>query len=198
MKISNVLKSVIGILFSLSVFESCNSKGIDPIAIHQDSYFPTELGNSWDYGFADVHATGTIHWEITDKFENIYTVKRFSDGKYNDYIRIVTNGENVDIILENGQNFSFYRFIKGSTWLHRDNYVCDDSSTLLATVEENLITTPAGSFSNCLRIERKSPVSCMDGGTMVEWWAPNVGLIRRDEITIIGPQTIYLKSYKLN
>jgi len=41
--------------------------------------------------------------------------------------------------------------------------------------------------------------NCADAGTMVEWWAPGVGLVRWDELNYYagGPITIYLKSYKI-
>jgi len=105
----------------------------------------------------------------------------------------------IDVLFGNQGAVPFYRFTVGAMWVHRDTWECDDSSGLVAVAEPNPIITPAGTFTRCVRIERRTAIPCADAGTVVEWWAPDVGLVRWDELNfyVSGPLTIYLKSYSV-
>lgn len=91
----------------------------------------------------------------------------------------------------------YYRFVVGASWTHRDGWDCDDGSRWVAVLEPAPVVTPAGTFLHCLRLERRTSATCDDAGTMTEWWAPNVGLVRWDELNFFagGPLTYHLVDY---
>ena len=198
LRIKNFPRPIVFIGFLLFV-ANCN-ESINPPIEQSPDYFPLELGNSWTYVPADTFYGLPFDWEITNRDDDTVTVTRQNQfGSHGGTIRILDRGEEIDLILNNQLVVPYYRFSVGSTWLHHDTWECDDTSTYIAFAEKDQITTPAGTFSNCIRIERRGTIPCVDAGTLVEWWAPNVGLVRWDEenFYVGGPLTIYLKSYKL-
>lgn len=176
----------------------CKDDSTNPITKKTPVYFPLTLGNTWTYAPADTFYGLPFEWEITEKQGDSATLVRPMGAGHSGTIRLIENGNNIDIVLDN-QNFPYYRLEESATWVHRDNWECDDSAGCIAVRETDTIFTPAGKFTNCLRIERRTPIPCLDAGTIVEWWAPNVGLVRWDEMNyyVGGPLTIYLVGYNL-
>jgi hypothetical protein len=89
-----------------------------------------------------------------------------------------------------------YRFNAGSAWTHQDRELCNDGARWVAQLEEDSIVTPAGTFDGCLRIQ-PGPYSnvCSDAGTLRQWWAPGVGLVRRIEDNVFGAQVFELAEF---
>jgi hypothetical protein len=89
-----------------------------------------------------------------------------------------------------------YSFSPGASWTRRDPWECDDGSEWVAVQETEPVETPAGTFHDVLRLERRSQATCSDAGTMYEWWARGVGLVRWEELNFYagGPLTFPLTS----
>ena len=86
-------------------------------------------------------------------------------------------GNEIDIILENGDAGIWYRF-EEANWTRDDNDVCMDGSKVTVTGRELTVETPAGIFEDCIEVEY-APTACADAGIRREWWALGVGLVRR-------------------
>lgn len=105
----------------------------------------------------------------------------------------------VDLLSEEGAPLPFYRFSVGASWIHRDPWECDDGAEFTTVEEPDPIVTPAGTFHDCIRIERRTAANCTDAGTTFEWWAPGVGLVRWEELNFYagGPVTFNLVDYSV-
>jgi len=167
-----------------------NWGGQDCCPFSSGGYFPLELGNYWVYSkYAE-----NIQWTVTHKEGDI---AHLDVGSFLDTIILRDRGEEIDVEIDEGEWGLYYRFVQGSMWIHRDVWECDDSTLLEVSLEPDSVVTPAGVFHNCLRMERLAYSPCMDAGTMVLWWAKNIGLVKWEEITIAGPVTVELIEYSL-
>jgi hypothetical protein len=63
---------------------------------------------------------------------------------------------------------------------------CEDGTVLTMSARNEVVSVPAGDFGRVLRVDRLAS-QCADAGIVSEWFAPEVGLIRREEQTIAGP-----------
>jgi len=61
---------------------------------------------------------------------------------------------------------------------------CVNGARLTLAARDEKLSVPAGEFTGVVRVDWVSP--CADAGIASEWFAPGVGLIRRDEVTIAG------------
>jgi hypothetical protein len=158
------------------------------------------LGNTWTYVPADTFFGQSFTWEVVFRKGDTVTLNRPFSGPHGGTITLIDRQKEVDILLDSNDRALFYRFKIGEIWARRDPWECDDRSKWEFTNELNPIITPAGTFSNCIRLERKSAIPCVDAGTIVEWWAPGIGLVRWDELNFYvgGPLTIYLKKYNIH
>lgn len=180
---------------------SCNEKTTNPPTEQQLAYFPLTVGNTWTYIPEDTLLGLPFKWEVINRKGDTVTLTRtYLLGSHGGIISIIDRHNEIDILLHDHGVVPFYRFTIGTMWVHRDTWECDDSSSWVAVRELNPIVTPAGNFSGCIRIERRTGSPCPDAGTVYEWWAPGVGLVRWDELNyyVGGPLTIYLKSYSVN
>jgi hypothetical protein len=62
---------------------------------------------------------------------------------------------------------------------------CVDGSALVVVSRHEVVKVPAGEFARVVRIDFLSP--CADAGITSEWFAPGVGLVRREETSLAGP-----------
>jgi hypothetical protein len=62
---------------------------------------------------------------------------------------------------------------------------CISGSKLQLADRSEIVRVPAGTFRNVVRIDVGPP--CADAGITGEWFAPGVGLVRREETSIAGP-----------
>lgn len=62
---------------------------------------------------------------------------------------------------------------------------CISGSKLVLASRNETVRVPAGVFGNVVRLDVSAP--CADAGITREWFAPGVGLVRREETSIAGP-----------
>lgn len=192
---------MIGLMIATSlVLVSCSRKNpIEPTDTKDNSYFPLSVGNNWLYGWEDSFYGDNFSWTIVQMNGDTALVERpYADGPQFVPITVIQEGTDYLIKTATSTYELYYRFIPDSTWTHRRPYECDDYLIFKAVLDTTTIVTPAGSFSNCLKIVRQSTSNCVDAGIAVEWWAPGVGLVKWEEINFYaGVLTGYLISYHL-
>jgi hypothetical protein len=161
------------------------------------SYFPITQGSYWVYDI--VFDTGYMYWTVTNHTADTAVVERPGDEwvSHGGTIRVSKQGAAINIDLPGVGWVPFYRFDAGGSWLHRDPFVCDDSALYVVVSEPDPVVTPAGSFFNCLRMDRLNMPPCADAGTRREWWAPNVGLVQWEEESFTGPRIYQLTAYAI-
>ncbi|HZD79790.1 MAG TPA: hypothetical protein VE646_07090 [Actinomycetota bacterium] len=158
------------------------------------AYFPLETGHVWTYAPADPLYGQPFQWQVVERRGDTVTLARPPAGSHPGPVTLVDGVDGVDLLLESGTIVPFYRFTAGTSWVHHDPWECDDGSEWAAVDEGDAIATPAGTFLHTLRLERRSAASCTDAGTTAEWWAPDVGLVRWEELNFYagGPLTFDL------
>lgn len=162
-------------------------------------YFPLAAGNTWTYAPDNAMYGQPFQWRVTARHGDTVSLARPAGLSHPGPVTLLDGTGAIDVLL-NGEGFvSFYRFAVDATWVHRDPWECDDGATLTVFEEPDPIVTPAGTFNDCIRIERRTTASCTDAGTTMEWWAPGVGLVRWDELNFYAgvPVSYRLISYDL-
>jgi hypothetical protein len=185
-------------LLGLGLLTACGDNGTEP----PDGirYFPLTVGDTWTYAPADPIFGDPIEWRVTERAGDTVTIARSMGASHSGPVRLLDHLEEIDLLLDLGGQGPFYRFTMRSSWTHRDPWECDDMSEWTVVEEPDPITTPAGTFFHTVRIERQSAANCTDAGTMMEWWAPDVGLVRWEELNFYagGPLAYELVSYSVD
>jgi hypothetical protein len=162
-----------------------------------EDYFPITLGTYWVYEYELF--TDSLRWEVVERNGDTATIDRpgASVAPRGGPITVRRSGDGVDLDLPGEGWVEYYHFTSGRSWTHRDPFDCDDGAVYVALEEAGSVVTPAGTFFNCLRIQRVAGNFCADAGTTVEWWAPGVGLVKWEEQSIAGPRYGVLKMYHI-
>lgn len=189
------IRKLAAITLGLGLLTACDT-GTGPE--DEGPYFPLAVGNTWMYAPVDPIFGEAFEWQVTERHGDTVTIAR-PGPSHPGPVTVLDGVETIDLLgAEGGQ--SLYRFTPGSAWVRHEPWECDDASEWEAFVEPNPITTPAGTFTNTLRIERRTTATCADAGTMVEWWAPGVGLVRWEELNFYagGPLAFELIGYSVH
>jgi hypothetical protein len=173
----------------------CES-GTEPLV--DPDYFPLAVGNTWTYAPEDPIYGQPFVWRVTDRQQDTVRLDRGAAGSHQGPVTLLDGTTRIELV-DGGEAMPFLRFTAGESWVHRDPWECDDGATVMAVEEPDPIVTPAGTFTGTIRIERRTTASCDDAGTMMEWWAPGVGLVRWDELNYYagGPLSYLLVSYSV-
>jgi len=160
------------------------------------SPLPLETGNRWVYS---VQGPGSMSrtWEVKVKgeksaglFRSYFELSGYFQGKETRLVRTTAFGA----VLEqgdDGRDYLWYEFGRrvGKSWVMElapgDSPVCEDGAKLTVGARDEVVTVPAGEFKQVIRIDFMT--KCADAGTTREWFAPGVGLIRREQTSIAGP-----------
>jgi len=92
-----------------------------------------------------------------------------------------------------GSELVWYRLLDpvGSTWTmqlgtaERQLRPCDQGAQITVASRDEVVQVPAGTFPGAVRLDFVP--QCADGGTLSEWFAPGVGLIKRVSNSVLGP-----------
>jgi hypothetical protein len=162
-------------------------------------FFPLTVGDTWTYAPEDPLFGDAVQWRVTERTGDTVTVLRPPGPSHPGPVTLIDGGREIDLLLPGGDAVAFYRFAPGDSWVRHDPWECDAGSTWAAVEEAEPITTSAGTFERTLRLERRTAATCSDAGTMMEWWAPGVGLVRWDELNVFagGPVTFELVTWSL-
>jgi len=147
-------------------------------------YFPLDPGNRWTYVEEAFGSRTTITVLALER--DAYRVD-FGGTQ----TRIGGPPDSLDIERPGEGFLPYYRF-QESTFLHRDLEGCNDGATLTAVSRTETVTTPAGLFEDCLRLDYER-THCADAGKISEWWKPEVGLVRWTQASIAGIQSYVLE-----
>jgi hypothetical protein len=77
--------------------------------------------------------------------------------------------------------------------VHRDPFDCDDNATVSVESQYEVVETPAGVFTDCLKLVFLG--RCTGPGLIARWWAPGVGLVKSVEDNFAGALTWLLSSF---
>lgn len=171
-----------------------------------EEYFPLGAGFHWTY---EIKGGPQRNWEVRliskDPSESetaLFSMKGYLGGAEGIHYVKATGESSIVEVGSQGSESLWYRFGArvGDTWtMHLvppGAGGCEDGTTLVLASDNEVVTVPAGQFHNVIRIDRQQTL-CADAGIVTEWFAPQVGLIRRVEESIAGPVTSELVTVKL-
>lgn len=163
-------------------------------------FWPLTLGNYWIYTCDSQHpfcsGDPIFRWDVTDRGGDTAVVfETCIQWGCADTFHLRLQGPSVELGQPNGEWALYYRFVDSAYWVHADPFICDDSVWYRATLETEPIVTPAGTFFGCLRIEPLQK-RCADAGTVREWWAPGLGMVRWQTDNIAGYVDYVLTEYR--
>jgi hypothetical protein len=164
--------------------------GGDFLQVPARTYFPLQTGYRWVYSKA-----GAATWEVSVGERQAaapFRAYRELSGYFGN-ARVVasTLSGTVTERGSDGRDYLWYQFgaLAGRSWVMQfppgTGPSCEDGATLSIGARNEIVSVPAGTFQRVVRIDFTTP--CADAGIIREWFAPGVGLIRREEITIAGP-----------
>jgi hypothetical protein len=189
-----VLVFSIGLLAPSLAASQPRARGAQVLGWH--NFFPLAAGNRWVY---DVKGPGSASrtWEVKVKserslvpFRPYYELSGYFPGKDPRLVHTTIVGA-VWERGDDGKDYLWYEFAArvGRTWIMNlapgDSPTCEDGASLRIGARDEVITVPAGEFKQVIRIDFMT--KCTDAGITREWFAPGVGLIRREETSIAGP-----------
>jgi len=151
------------------------------LAVPPPRYFPLDVGTRWTYTDENLGSERVVTVLEYDAEADVTRVDFFGT-----IVSIQGLPDTLDIELPEEGFVPYYRFQEES-WLHRDFQGCDDGR-ILAKAGTESVTTPAGEFTDALKLEYGQGF-CADAGTGVEWWALEVGRVKWVEDSFIGPRT---------
>ncbi len=171
-----------------------------PIALEREPYFPLEAGNRWTYqvtapgevknvvveASAAPPATTPLEWGwviLQDYFPGPpRTVRRLPA----DVVMEKHDSSRRDLLWYSLRvpNLSWRLELAGSS--SQDPLLpCLDGSRLAVVETDAVVRVPAGEFRRVVMVRWQS--QCADAGIVAEWFAPGVGLVRRELTSVAGP-----------
>jgi hypothetical protein len=161
------------------------------------SYFPLRVGNAWT--FQRITPGGSAEWtaEVTDKQAPPRVFPYFLLSGYFAGAAHPVRSDPFGTVTERSSGYRDFLWYLlgapvGTTWaiqlppspLANPLPDCVSGAKLTLAAREESLQVPAGEFEHVVRVDWVSP--CVDAGIVSEWFAPGVGLIRRDEESIAG------------
>jgi hypothetical protein len=188
--------------------------GCDDMTLYRakSDYFPLIPGSRWTYDAAGNTAIDSVVGDsaIDDRacvvvlrdYAPEYWTKQVTEVQQ--FTKLVVNRSGQDYVLEERFRLAYaLPLVKGATW--SDSFqaavvlqgtdtvpVKDNSLGRVAEIED--VSTPAGTFLQCYRIEIHREVEAAElsfTADYSEWLAPDVGLVRR----VTGTDTTELTAY---
>ncbi len=174
-------------------------------ALRAPAYFPLEDGNVWVYSTAHpAGATGSFTVTATLRpqlgaFRRTTTLAGYLPGPPRE-----VRAEKTGVVTERdaaGRDRLWYLLgaPEGTSWTFAATPAaaggCLSGARLTVAARDETVTVPAGTFAHVVRVDWVPP--CIDAGIMHEWFAPGVGLIRREESSVAGPVVSELVSASL-
>jgi hypothetical protein len=158
------------------------------------NYFPLQTGHRWIYAVNGGPGTGIWEVNVGDRqATGPFRSYRELSGYFGRGVRLVASTFS-GTVLERGSDGGDYLWYQfggqvGRSWVMRfppgAPSSCEDGATLSIGARNQVVSVPAGEFKQVIRIDFMTP--CADAGITAEWFAPGVGLIRREETTLAGP-----------
>ncbi len=155
-----------------------------------NSYFPLEIGLTWEYNTQCTHQRESIiaNDTVNGKVYFIYDTFRLgADYKF--------RAENDSVYLLAGLNeYLFYDFTadSGDTWNAPEGpWALSFGSEFTVLGKNEFVSTPSGTFHNCILLHHFIGADA----EFYEWFAQGVGIVERDVITIAGLTRWQLKDH---
>ncbi len=162
--------------------------------------FPLRVGNVWTYQRSALGSVTEWTAEVTERQAPARALPYFVlDGYFPGPVHAVRSDPFGTVTEQSSGYRDFLWYLLGApvgtTWsiqlppspLANPLPDCISGAKLTLAARGESVQVPAGEFANVVRVDWTS--ACMDAGITAEWFAPGVGLVRRQEASIAGTVT---------
>src|SRR5919106_767256 len=162
------------------------------------SYFPLQVGNTWTYARGGALSRDTWTASVAERVVAANGRAYFALDGYFGPRRLVRSSLQSAVTEFNpdGPEDNLWYLLGapvGTSWVIQLEPLptlspiadCVSGSKVVVASRPEAIRVPAGEFRNVVRLDFTSP--CADAGITSEYFAPGVGLVRRDESSFAGP-----------
>jgi hypothetical protein len=162
--------------------------------------FPLRDGNSWTYARRSVGGTSEWTVSVSGRVTSPRMHPYFTLAGYFAGVPHQVRSDPFGTVTERSDGFRDHLWYllgapEGTSWsiqltpspLASPLPDCVSGAKLTLASRGEKVSVPAGEFERVVRVDWTS--SCADAGIASEWFAPGVGLIRRDELSIAGAVT---------
>jgi hypothetical protein len=162
------------------------------------SYFPLQVGNTWTYARGGALSRDTWTASVAERVVAANGRAYFALDGYFGPRRLVRSSLRSAVTEFNpdGPEDNLWYLLGapvGTSWVIQLEALptlgpiadCVSGSKVVVASRTEAIRVPAGEFRNVVRLDFASP--CADAGITSEYFAPGVGLVRRDESSFAGP-----------
>jgi hypothetical protein len=167
------------------------------IAIQADVWFPLATGNYWIYERQGDGSKTSYRMEIGEQATHDGRIYFQLDNPFglDAFVRQADDGRFVAWNADTGTDAVWYDFSAGdrTPWRAEGRDCLEQGRVVGRGLEADV---PAGKFTNALKVELRGP--CADAGSTDEVFAPGVGMIEHEEITIAGPQLFQLREARID
>lgn len=156
--------------------------------IGQNSPFPLAPGNRWEYlRGGETWTAEVVHSPQSSALRRVHELVGYHGPGSRALLAEGPLGTVVETDPGPGRDRLWYLFSApiGLRWTFEGGSGCVEGSRVAVAARRERVVVPAGEFEDAIRLEFHSP--CLDAGLLAEWFAPGVGLIRREENSIAGP-----------
>jgi hypothetical protein len=162
--------------------------------------FPLRVGNTWTYQRSTLG--GATEWtaEVTERLAPVRALPYFVLVGYFPGPLHSVRSDPFGTVTEQSSGYRDFLWYLlgapvGTAWsiqlspspLANPLPDCISGAKLTLAARGETVQVPAGEFTNVVRVDWTS--GCMDAGITSEWFAPGVGLIRREEASFAGAVT---------
>jgi hypothetical protein len=190
-------RAVVTVALTLAVCGSARAQGSLRQAVSSQPYFPLRVGDSWTY--QRTGPGGSSEWQVTvsDKQSPPRSLAYYVLSGYFPGLAHAVRSDPFGTVTELSSGYRDFLWYllgapEGTSWTIQlppspsasPLPGCVSGAKLTLASRDESVQVPAGSFTHVLRVDWSAP--CVDAGFTSEWFAPGVGLIRRDETSIAG------------
>jgi len=164
------------------------------------SYFPLRVGNTWTYQRSGVGGTSEWTAEVAEKQTPPRALPyHMLSGYFAGPVHAVRSDPFGTVTERSSGYRDFLWYLLGAPvgtiWsiqlppspVANPLPDCISGAKLTLAARSETVQVPAGEFTHVVRVDWTS--ACVDAGITSEWFAPGIGLIRRQETSIAGPVT---------
>lgn len=190
----------LGVLVGGLVPAGASAQGQVRESLRAVSYFPLAPATYWEYEKQGPSCGAACRWRVEvmgevspTPFEGALGLKGYFPGPARK-VRSLPLGVVTEVRPGGGRDALWYmlRAPVGLGWtlelagdsVDTAGLSCIDGSWVRVASRSETVRVPAGEFRDVVKLEFRS--KCVDAGITAEWFAPGVGLVRREEATIAG------------
>lgn len=194
-----MLRLSVFVVVFLSLCISVNAFSLK-VQTPEPNYFPQQVGDEREYRKTRTAIGSEVQWtdRILASDGRFFQHSNYWGDGISRWLRVTSTSKVVE--QTNRKPILWYKLgaSEEREWtidLNSGGPSCVDGALVKIVSTKETVIVPAGTFQNCLKLEFHS--NCSDAGLINQWFAPEIGLVKQTEDSILGPVTSELVRAKI-